>query len=178
MKQQFLMSVSVLAVALSAIAQPSPTNAPAALYENFGIIDTTQPSPQIDALVFANYGTFSVTGSPSLPDYPFTQNGIPRPSTVVPYGFQNTLSFTNTGSMSSASGFRFETAFPTLVGRPASSFLNAATASIFGSTYVLISATNVFNAGTLTAGSDGEIQIKGQDVNLARAGLQDRKSVV
>src|SRR5712692_9324667 len=68
------LSISIgLAVAplTGAVAQPIP------LYENFGVISAP---PQIDALAFANYGTFSV-------------------STLLPYDFQNTLNFTNTGTM-------------------------------------------------------------------------------
>ena len=54
------------------------------LYENFG---TLTDVPQIDAISFANYGTFSV-------------------STVLPYDFQDTLNFTNMAEMSGSPGFR------------------------------------------------------------------------
>ncbi|MBI3415832.1 MAG: hypothetical protein HY043_11040 [Verrucomicrobia bacterium] len=170
--KRYFASLGVLALCLPALAQTTPTNGPALLYENFGIIDTTQPSPQIDALSFANYGSFTVTGSPRITGYPYTQLGVPSASTVIPYLFQNTLNFTNTGSMSSASGFRFETAFPDRGSQQAASFYNSASASIFGSTYLLISSANIAVGGSLTAGSDGFIQVEGQDVTLARAGLQ------
>ena len=73
-----------------AVAQPIP------LYENFGVISAP---PQIDALAFANYGSFSVF-------------------TLLPFDFQDTLNFTNTGTMSAVPGFLFDTASTTEKGRP------------------------------------------------------------
>src|SRR6185436_16441286 len=103
MKQLFFQSVAMVLFSGVMLAQPDPNTQPAPLFENFGIIDTSQPSPQIDALAFANYGTFTVTTSPSLTDFPYTQVGIPQAFTIIPYDFQNTLNFTNTGSMTSRS---------------------------------------------------------------------------
>ena len=72
--KRFWMTISVAAASVIAgQTQPIP------LYENFGVVNEF-PSPQIDALAFANYGTFSV-------------------STILPYDFQDTFNFTNTGTM-------------------------------------------------------------------------------
>ena len=80
-----------------ATAQPIP------LYENFGVITG---APQIDALAFANYGSFSVgTG-------------------LLPFDFQNTRNFTNTGTMIAVPGFLFDTASTTQPRRMAASFFN------------------------------------------------------
>src|SRR5436190_2845617 len=79
-----------------AVAQPMP------IYENFGIISGP---PQIDALAFANYGTFNV-------------------GTILPFDFQNTLNFTNTGTMTGGAGFQFDTASSTGPRRMAASFVN------------------------------------------------------
>ena len=97
-----LMSIVVVLGSLAvARAQPIP------LYENFGVISFGTTAPQIDALAFANYGTFSVF-------------------TLLPYDFQNTLSFTNTGTMAGSPGFQFETASSFQPRQMASSFFNRA----------------------------------------------------
>jgi hypothetical protein len=172
MKQLFFQSVAMVLFSGVMLAQPDPNTQPAPLFENFGIIDTSQPSPQIDALAFANYGTFTVTTSPSLTDFPYTQFGLPQAFTIIPYDFQNTLNFTNTGSMTSFSGFRFDTAFADRPRQPALNFVNAFGGTVFGTTYLLVASTNVVNQGILTAAGDGFIQLKGQTVNLSRSGLQ------
>src|SRR6266545_6668916 len=104
MKRKSLSTALGLAVASFsiAVAQPIP------LFENYGII--TEP-PQIDALAFANYGTFSV-------------------GTALPFDFQNTLNFTNTGTMFGAAGFQFDTASSTGPRRTAASFVNRTGGSI------------------------------------------------
>src|ERR1043165_7547421 len=143
-----LSTALVLAVAsfTVAVAQPIP------LYENFGVI--TDP-PQIDALAFANYGTFSV-------------------GTTLPYDFQNTLNFTNTGSMTGGAGFQFDTAFSSGPRRTAASFVNRTGGTItaldspggiiilngqlffsqlVSPSYLVVSATNVANHGLMSVGA-------------------------
>src|SRR6266446_395949 len=142
MKRLSLSTGMALAVAslTFAVAQPIP------LYENFGVISAP---PQIDALAFANYGTFSVF-------------------TLLPYDFQNTLDFTNTGGMFGSPGFQFDTASSSQPRRMASSFFNRSGASVTGAdsqlvvsilnglpfqtqlispSYLLLSATNLANQG-------------------------------
>jgi hypothetical protein len=82
MKHLFTLLLAAALVPAAAVAQPL------ALYENHG---TVNDNPQIDAVAFANYGTFSV-------------------SSTLPYDFQNTLHFTNIGTMTAFPGFRFANA--------------------------------------------------------------------
>src|SRR4051794_4962492 len=102
----------VLAVAFVANAIAAPT---LPLYENFGDI-SSNTAPVIDATAFANYGSFSVF-------------------TLLPYDFQNTLFFTNRGSMSGTPGFRFATASSSSSAiqppfKPADTFVNDVGASV------------------------------------------------
>ena len=154
MKQLFFQSVAALFCSGVMFAQTSTNTGAIPLFENFGIIDTSQPSPQIDALAFANYGTFTVTTSPFLTDFPFTQFGIPGAGSIIPYDFQNTLNFTNTGSMTSFSGFRFDTVLGGKPRQPALNFVNKAGGAVLGSIYLLVSASNIVNHGTVTVGGD------------------------
>ena len=94
------------------------------IYENFGIISsgplgTNLPS-QIDALAFANYGTFEDL----LISY---QNSL---LIKLPYDFQNVRHFTNTGSMTGTPGFAFDTAFTDGKRVPAEDFFNGNGATI------------------------------------------------
>ena len=137
-----------------AVAQPIP------LYENFGVISAP---PQIDALAFANYGTFSVL-------------------TLLPYDFQNTLDFTNTGGMFGTPGFQFDTADSSHPRRMAASFFNRSGASVSASdtplgvsilngipfqtqlifpSYLLLTATNVASHGILSVGAGGRLSLEG-----------------
>lgn len=176
MKSLFGTSLCVLALSLTVSAQTGPTNsAPMPLYENFSIVDTTLPSPQIDALAFANYGTFIVTGTPGISDYPefrYSLAGFDPATTILPYDFQNTLNFTNQGTMSGVTGFRFDTVNANGIRRQAASFVNAAGATISASTYIQLSATNVQSHGLMTCQPDSLIQIKGQNVDLTHGGFE------
>ena len=147
-----------------AVAQPIP------LYENFGVISAP---PQIDALAFANYGTFSVF-------------------TLLPYDFQNTLDFTNTGGMFGTPGFQFDTADSSHPRRMAASFFNRSGASVTASdsplgvsilngipfqtqlifpSYLLLTATNVASHGILSVGAGGRLSLEGKTMDLSRGGL-------
>src|SRR4026208_81772 len=93
-------------------------------------------APQIDATAFVNTSTFTVSS-------PFFGN--------IPYQTLNTLYFTNTlsGVMSSTPGFRFD--FFTNNSRfPMASWVNRG--SIFGSTWLLVSSSNIVSTGPLGAG--------------------------
>jgi hypothetical protein len=153
MKRFLLSLAAVVAVVAPALAQSDPNTPPATIYENFGAVFES-PSPQIDALAFANYGSFSVSGG------------------AFPYDFQHVLNFTNTGRMNANPGFHFDTAFRDSPRVPAISFFNGTGATITGSTYVEIDATNIVIEGIITAGGDGLIRMKGKSINLTRSGLQ------
>ena len=88
MKRFLIAILSAGLFGLAAFGQPIP------IFENHGLMVTgTNNPPQIDALAFANYGTFDVFSS------------------FLPYDFTDVQHFTNRGSMSSGPGFIFDTAF-------------------------------------------------------------------
>lgn len=153
----------------AASAQPIP------LWENFGQI--VEP-PQVDAIGFANYGGINI----------FTE---------LPFTTQNTLNFTNRGSMSGSVGWNFLTVPPVGARRPANSFFNGAGASVEGiegfgfrtflidsddniigaiqepsASFVVVKATNITSKGLLSVGGDGIILLEGENVDLSRSGLE------
>ncbi len=145
------------------------------LYENFGDNDFGTTPPQIDALAFANYGSFTV-------------------STTLPFDFQNTINFTNKGTMSGNSGFEFDTAFSLGPRQMAGSFISPSGATVtcqdsgifavsFNGTgtlvsyfpsFLLVSATNVVHGGLLSVGAGGLLQVQGERLDLTRGGLEVR----
>jgi hypothetical protein len=145
------------------------------IYENFGNNDFGTTPPQIDALSFANYGFFGV-------------------NTLLPFDFQNTVNFTNKGTMSGNSGFRFDTASSFMPRRMAGNFINhaGATISSFDSgllvlliqglgalttyfpSYLQVSATNVVNQGLLSVGAGGLLELKARKMDLSRGGFEVR----
>ncbi|MCL5097865.1 MAG: hypothetical protein M1608_10150 [Candidatus Omnitrophica bacterium] len=160
MNRRLLASLVGLGLALKAVGAPIP------LYYNYGSVTTP---PQIDATAFLNAGTFNI-------------------STSLPFETQNTLYFTNRGIMSGSVGFRFN--YASDQGRlPSSSFQNQQTieaddnSSIFFSTtglgfggflagsYVLVSATNIVNTGTIGAGSGGIVRLAGNNLDLSYGGV-------
>ena len=141
------------------------------LYSNSGTISTPI---QVDATNFYNSGTWNI-------------------STATPYETQNTLNYTNAGSMTGSVGWEFDFGPLPLGGRGLSANFvnNRATATVqandglilnpggLGSTlaeylvsYLLISATNIVNQGTLIAGAHGEIVLNGANVMLSRSILE------
>lgn len=148
---------------------------PIPLYENFGFNDFGNDPPQIDALAFANYGTFQVF-------------------TTLPFDFQSTLNFTNRGGMFGNSGFQFDTASSLGARQMANRFYNYPGAQVISSdnglsiliiqgsgvlvsyfpSYLLATATNVVNSGLLSVGAGGLLQLTGKDVDLTRGGLEVR----
>ena len=130
--------------------------------------------PNVDATNFYNSGTWNI-------------------STATPYETQNTLNYTNAGSMTGSVGWEFDFGPLPLGGRGLSANFvnNRATATVqandglilnpggIGSTlaeylvsYLLISATNIVNNGTLIAGAHGEIVLNGANVTLSRSILE------
>lgn len=176
MKRFWMLAILAVSAVAPAWAQPM------ALYENFGVIDTTQPSPQINALAFANYGSFSVESSVmGLAEFPYTvfPFGVELPATQIPYDFQNVLNYTNAGVMNGGDGFRFDTVTDDGRRLPANRIVNKSGATITAQSavfstgsYLLLSATNIANQGRLSATADGLIHIEGHDVDLSRGGLE------
>ncbi len=138
------------------------------LYINTGTVDYSQgTAPQIDAETFVNLGSFRV-------------------QTVLPMDFQNTLYFTNRGTMSGSVGFQFMRASTTEPVRPAAAFYNArkgvirayeglgiyVSNTVIYPNYITIAATNVINEGYLRVANAGLMHIEGKNVNLAGSGIE------
>jgi hypothetical protein len=136
------------------------------LYHNIGTVDCGD-APQIDASVFINDGSFCAE---TLPGSQFGDNF------AIPYGTQNTLSFTNNGLLLSGRGFQLDNVTADGFHHPAANIVNNAggangPSTIFGSSVVLLSATNLVNKGLLEVGPFGMIQLSGNNLNLARGGI-------
>lgn len=143
---------------------PTPTVDP--IFINPGQVNFTNP-PQINATAFLNLGTFGV-------------------QTILPFDFQNTLYYTNRGTVVGAPGFRFDYTDDFGVRRPAANFVNEASGQIltldangyfgvsnqFFQTMLQIRATNVLSQGYLQVGNEGTLRIEGHNVNLSRGGLE------
>ncbi|HEY3931665.1 MAG TPA: hypothetical protein VGM58_04780 [Verrucomicrobiae bacterium] len=132
--------------------------------------------PNVDATNFYNSGSWNIVTTP------------------LPYETQHTLNYTNTGngttsgSMIGSVGWEFDYGPLTDGGRGMSaSFFNDGQAVIQANdgtvsylsgyydnlaSYLLISATNIVNKGTLIAGANGEIVLTGANVTLARSSLE------
>ncbi len=137
------------------------------------------------ALGYVNNG--AVTVVPVIDDVTFVNNGLLQISTELPFETQNTLYFTNAGSILANSlasfggivggstdngGVRFEYIDgATGYRRPASVIRNEQGAGITGRPYVLLNATNIVNRGTFTVPADGLIRLTGKNVDLERGKL-------
>ena len=122
---------SAVLLAASAAAQTLP------LYENYGFV---REAPQIDAVAFANYGLFSI-------------------ATTLPFDFENTINFTNRGTMIGRPGFRFATASTaTPPFKPAAAFVNEV-----GGTITATDVAGLLAADLVTA--DGGTQVPGESVS-------------
>jgi hypothetical protein len=135
-------------------------------YINYGTVSILSPpqiAPQIDASNFVNYGTFYITNEYSDTVQP-----------PLPYESWNTRNWTNANRMAGDSGFRFD--YFDSVGQTngwSASFQNAGNvnptnANIFGAVYVLVSATNVNNKGTMAVTGPGLMTLAGKNVDLSR----------
>ena len=170
-KKSLLLSGLLLTAGLdlSLQSQPDP------IYVNRGIVEFSD-APVINALAFANYGSFSV--SPNLP-------------LELPFDTMNTLNFTNRGVMSGSVGFNFQHVASNGRRSPALNFVNDAGAEIvaesgfFGGSgfitgndltvapaFLQIIASNVVNHGYLRAAASGLLRIEGDNVNLFNGGFE------
>lgn len=143
------------------------------------------PTPKVDS-IFINPGQISFTNPPQINATAFLNLGNFGVQTILPFDFQNTLYFTNRGTMVGAPGFRFDYTDDFGVRRPAANFVNEASgqilcldangyfgvSNVFYQTMMQIRATNVFNQGYLQVGNEGSLRIEGKNVNLARGGLE------
>src|SRR5439155_6470495 len=149
-------------------------NAADAVYHNIGTVDCGN-APQVDAFAFVNDGRFCAAPLPALP-YGAVILIVDLPNPGIPYTTQNTLWFTNNGLMQAGPGFQLDYITEDGIHHPANSIVNNAgnpssPGTIFGSQYVLLSATNLLNKGIFEVGSSGLMQLSGQNVKLARSGL-------
>ena len=147
---------------------------PQELYENHGTVEFLSDSPPvIDALAFANYGSFSVLSE-------------------LPFDTMNTLNFTNRGTMVGSYGFNFQHILPSGKRGPARNFVNTSGAEIqaansprgiiFGSNppiliernagFLLIESENVISHGKFQVAASGLLRIEGDNVDLFNAGME------
>ncbi len=125
-------------------------------------------APQVNATSFYNAGTWNIT-------------------TTAPFTTANTLNYTNVGTMNGSLGWEFDWG-PDIAGQRSmsASFFNDSRGAITAAdgtilnpesvynalaSYLLISATNIVNKGTLAGGAAGEIVLAGVNVNLRRSVL-------
>ncbi len=129
------------------------------------------------AMAFVNNAPYSTALPPNIDDSVFVNENFFRVFTEVPFETQNTLYFTNRGQLigqpssffSVNSGFRLEYINgDTGIRKPAAVIDNQAGASITGQPYVILSATNILNQGTITGSQSGLVRISGQNVDLHR----------
>lgn len=145
--------------------QAGPTTIP--LFENWTTLTNV---PQIDALAFANYGSFSI------------QEFFPIFTPGLVYDFMNVGAYTNQGEMYGQPGFLFNTIDDNGFSSPADVFVNdnAALIQAFGGgridfggapSIIRIHADKVVNRGVIDAESSGLVEIIGDQVDLSRGGL-------
>ncbi len=128
--------------------------------------DSISDPVQVDARVFLNRGTMNF-------------NGLSRP-----YDTQNTLYFTNTGTMGafgfsdgagnyfSLGGFRLDHTDGTTGTRGFASVINNLQGALIdGEPFLSLSATNLVNRGNLVGSLEGLIRLNGQNVDLANSKL-------
>jgi len=142
-----------------------------ALYHNIGTVVCDNP-PQVDASVFLNDGSFCAQVQLNTPFLLI----LSAPNFAIPYTTQNTLWFTNNGLMQAGPGFQLDYITDDGIHHPAANIVNNAggangPANIFGTQFVLLSATNLVNKGLLEVGPSGLMQLSGNTLNLARSGL-------
>jgi hypothetical protein len=144
----------ILGGCLSLVLTGMAVGQPATFYVNDGIVQCPPDIvPQIDALNFVNNNSFTV----NLPG-------------LLPFYTAHTLNYTNRGAMVCNRGFDFSTYVPEALPpepqfRMASSFHNIGTIT-YGQGKLLVSATNIYNPGSVFAGEDGFVSFQGKNVDL------------
>ena len=117
------------------------------------------PPPNVNATNFINAGSWNISTSP------------------LPYQTFSTYNYTNTGTMIGSVGWDFSHGpYPNGVRGWSANFFNNNVGFIQANdgqvSYLLISATNIVNQGTLAAGAGGLMILNGSGVNLSRSGLE------
>ncbi len=136
-------------------------------YVNNGVVSVISPPqilPTIDASNFVNNGTFYITNL----------NNDTQFQPPLPFESWNTRNWTNSNRMAGDSGFRFD--YFDSVGQTNgwsanfqnSGNVNVTNSLIYGATYLIIGATNVFDRGTLAIGGAGLMTIDGKGIDLTR----------
>ena len=149
-------------------------------YTNIANMDCTESPPQIDAKVFVNEGTFcgsQAIGNVGLGQFFFFGGlSLGQVNPGLSYSTMNTLSFTNNGTMLGSPGFELDYVTDDGFHHPAANIVNNngsanSPATINGSVFMLLTATNLVNKGLLEVGGSGLMQLKGNNVNLSRSGI-------
>ena len=157
---------TALLLMASLVAYPLVGMATDSIYINTGTINGVPPN--VDATNFYNSGTWNI-------------------STTAAYQTANTLNYTNVNAMTGMVGWEFDFG-PSTSGGPRSwsaSFFNDSPGTIqandgvitslpyyaLQASYLLISATNIVNKGTLVVGPNGEMALNGGNVSLALSQL-------
>jgi hypothetical protein len=115
----------------------------------------TGTPPNVDATNFYNAGTWNIF-------------------TTLRFTTAHTLNYTNIGTMNGSVGWEFDWGPSTGPGGrgPSANFVNnSASASVNGTLYLWVSATNIVNKGTLTSSANGEIKLTGTTVDLHRSSV-------
>lgn len=147
------------AVLFGLVVVPFSVAATDSIYINTGTINGTPPV--VDATNFFNSGTWNIGTAP----YPYTTS--------------HTWNYTNTGTMIGSVGWEFDYGPLQNGGRGmANTFFNDTRGTIQAGpgsvnsglvSYLLVSATNVINKGTLIGDDSGEVVLTGSNVNLTRS---------
>ena len=152
--------------------------------------NTVSSLPQIDATNFYNSGIWDVyTLEPLLTlDYVLINQQIAYINSTIPYKTTHTLNYTNKGTMTGSVGWEFDYGTGSGGRGMSASFFNDSSGTIravdgtfdplpenilnptyYTIGYLLVSATNIVNKGSLIAGANGEIILTGSSVNLSRS---------
>jgi hypothetical protein len=154
------------------------TNTAVIAYQSSSYGSTVPYLPNIDATNFYNYGTWDV----------FTEfSQFPGYNTGTPYQTKNTLNYDNEGTMVGSVGWEFDYGpLPGNGGRGwSASFFNDSSGTIQAVdggiyalypnlsevSFLLVSATNLVNEGTLEAGPNGKLVLNGGTVDLSLSQL-------
>ncbi len=137
---------------------PASLSAADAYWINSGIVTTP---PQINATNVVNNAGATISIG-----------------TLLPFQTSSTVNFTNKGTMTGSVGWKLQNSpIGTGTAKPAAVFHNHPGATVsaldsFGSSQLIISATNLINEGVLSVDMQGIMTLSGTNVNLRRGGIQ------
>ncbi len=128
----------------------------------------------LQSMAFINNAPFSTQFPPNIDDVVFVNENFFQVFTEVPFETQNTLYFTNRGTLDGEAAFdnggmRLEYIDGnTGIRKPAAVINNQAGATIIGQPYVILNATNIYNQGVINGAQSGLVRITGETVDLHR----------